>query len=203
METADTKERILEASQALVQVRGFNAFSYRDLAESVGIRTASIHYYFPRKDDLALSLVRRYHEGFRQILRQIESREVRSEGRLASYLNLFSSLSEDGLRLCLFGVFSADAASLSEEVLMEIRAFCDTNVDWVSKVLKAGQKEGAFSFSGSPLELARGIFALMEGELLVRRALRAPGPPPGIPPVVRALLSCRGAGPFAATDHIT
>ncbi|EQD50561.1 transcriptional regulator, TetR family, partial [mine drainage metagenome] len=45
------EEKIIDVAQQLVQSRGFNAFSYRDLADRISIRTASIHYYFPKKDD--------------------------------------------------------------------------------------------------------------------------------------------------------
>ena len=96
METPDTTDRILDAAQDLVQTCGFNAFSYRDVAEKIHIRTASIHYHFPKKDDLALALIRRYHEQFVDTLRQIGQRESRPEYRLAAYMGLFSDLSSRG-----------------------------------------------------------------------------------------------------------
>ncbi|MCL4461870.1 MAG: TetR/AcrR family transcriptional regulator [Nitrospirae bacterium] len=189
METPDTTDRILDAAQDLVQSRGFNAFSYRDVAEKIHIRTASIHYHFPKKDDLALALIRRYHERFLYTLRQIGQGESRPENRLAAYMELFSDLSSRGERLCLFAVFSADATSLSEDVQAEIRSFYDTNVDWIANVIERGRQAGSFAFSGSSPEMARGIFALLEGEILVRRAFRKNSGAFSVPPVVRALLS--------------
>ena len=35
-------------------------FSYRDLSELVGVKTSSIHYYFPSKEDLAFEAVNAY-----------------------------------------------------------------------------------------------------------------------------------------------
>jgi len=49
---SDTAERILDIAQDLIQRRGFNAFSYHDIAAPMGIRKASIHYHFPSKADL-------------------------------------------------------------------------------------------------------------------------------------------------------
>ena len=60
----DTRERLLEVAGDLVQQRGYNAVSYRDLAAAVEIKTASIHYYFPAKADLVQELMRRYRAGF-------------------------------------------------------------------------------------------------------------------------------------------
>ncbi|HJT14927.1 MAG TPA: helix-turn-helix domain-containing protein, partial [Dongiaceae bacterium] len=58
--TAETRARILDVAQGLIQQRGYNGFSYRDIADEVGIRAPTIHYYFPAKADLAAALVDRY-----------------------------------------------------------------------------------------------------------------------------------------------
>jgi hypothetical protein len=34
----------------LIQTRGYSAFSYQDVADSLGIRKASIHYHFHQID---------------------------------------------------------------------------------------------------------------------------------------------------------
>ena len=39
----------LNLAETLVRTRGYNGFSYRDLAEQIGIKTASIHYRFPHQ----------------------------------------------------------------------------------------------------------------------------------------------------------
>ena len=46
----------MDSAQHLVQTRGYHAFSYADIAEEVGSRKASIHYYFPSKTDLGKAL---------------------------------------------------------------------------------------------------------------------------------------------------
>ena len=56
------KNKILELAESYIQIKGFNAFSYLDLAADIGIKAASIHYYFRRKDDFAFALVERTHE---------------------------------------------------------------------------------------------------------------------------------------------
>ena len=47
-----TPERILDVAERLVQLRGFNDFSYADIARELGITTASLHYHFPSKAEL-------------------------------------------------------------------------------------------------------------------------------------------------------
>ncbi|MBC7941403.1 MAG: helix-turn-helix transcriptional regulator, partial [Chitinophagaceae bacterium] len=64
MQASDTRERILATAQMLAQQRGFNAFSYADIAAAVGVRKASIHHHFASKGDLELALVQRYRQQF-------------------------------------------------------------------------------------------------------------------------------------------
>lgn len=58
MDHSATALEIIEAAQELAQTRGYNGFSYQDIAERVGIRTASIHYHFPSKGDLGKAALR-------------------------------------------------------------------------------------------------------------------------------------------------
>jgi len=53
------QNRILDEAQSMAQLHGFNGFSFRDIAASVGIKPASIHYYFQTKEQLGVALVRR------------------------------------------------------------------------------------------------------------------------------------------------
>ena len=53
---ATMAERILDAAQALAQVRGYNGFSHADVSAELAITKASIHYHFPGKADLAEAL---------------------------------------------------------------------------------------------------------------------------------------------------
>src|SRR5258708_40084548 len=64
----DTATRIRESAHDLIAARGYNGFSYADIAEVVGIRKASIHHHFPAKVDLVKALLAGYRleaeEGF-------------------------------------------------------------------------------------------------------------------------------------------
>ena len=46
---AATPERILDVAEGLLQARGYNGFSYADIAEAVGITKASIAYLVGKK----------------------------------------------------------------------------------------------------------------------------------------------------------
>ena len=69
----DTATRILDSAESLVQVRGFNGFSYADVAAELAITTASLHYHFPGKAELGRALIARYGERFAAALAGIDA----------------------------------------------------------------------------------------------------------------------------------
>ena len=60
----DTASRILDSAESLVQIRGFNGFSYADVAGELSLTTASLHYHFPGKAELGRALIARYAQRF-------------------------------------------------------------------------------------------------------------------------------------------
>ena len=70
----DTADRILEVAERLVQVHGFNGFSYADISTKVRIRKASLHYHFPTKAGLGVALIARYQAAFLGALGEIDGR---------------------------------------------------------------------------------------------------------------------------------
>ncbi len=64
----DTRERIMESARLTVQDLGYGGLSFRELAKDVGIKSASIHYYFPTKGDLGEAILRRYVDRYAAFL---------------------------------------------------------------------------------------------------------------------------------------
>ena len=69
---ANTATRILDVAERLVQTRGFNGFSYADIAAELGITKASLHYHFAGKAELGEALIVRYGERFADALAAID-----------------------------------------------------------------------------------------------------------------------------------
>ena len=107
---ADTAERILDTAQALAQVRGYNGFSYADISAELAITKPSIHYHFPSKAELAEALVVRYRQRFAAARQEAGDAAAGARERLAGYARLYAEVFTDGGRMCLCGVFAADAA---------------------------------------------------------------------------------------------
>jgi len=57
-----TRDRLLDAVEALMVDRGYAGVSYRAVAAAAGVTGGLVQYYFPTLDDLLVASVRRYFE---------------------------------------------------------------------------------------------------------------------------------------------
>jgi TetR/AcrR family transcriptional repressor of nem operon len=168
METQTVREQVLEHAQKLIKQRGYNGFSYRDLAELVGVKTSSIHYYFPGKEDLALEAVNTYSSAVLAEMYAIDS-SLSADKQLERYVRLFGKLQGEGESICLCGMLAAEARALPEPVMVAVRAFFSANENWLAKVLSQGTQEGSLKFNGTPEHAARMLYAALQGSVLAGR----------------------------------
>jgi len=162
------REQLLDHAQALLMTRGYNGFSYRDLSELVGVKTSSIHYYFPSKDDLVLEAVNTYSADVMSSIYAIDS-SATAEKKLDRYVKLIGKLLGDGNRICLCGMLAADIATLNEDIRRAVQAFFKANESWLAKILIEGDKQETLWLNGKPDACARTLFAAFQGSLLSAR----------------------------------
>lgn len=174
MTTQGTEATVLDVAEELVQTRGYNAFSFRDLAERIGIRAASIHYYFPSKADLCRALLVRYRRQFRTALEEIDRGAKDPRRKLKRYAQSFQETLEAGNRMCLCGMLASDVATLPAAVRGELRGFFDDNQAWLARVLTEGRESGKLRFDGAAEAEARLIVSGLEGAMLVARLYEDP-----------------------------
>jgi TetR/AcrR family transcriptional repressor of nem operon len=169
MAPRDTKSALLDLAQELAQTRGLNAFSFQDLAQGVGIRTASVHHHFPTKADLGRALMERYRARFRADLESILARTRSAPRRLELFVDLFRRTLRQGNRLCLCGMLATEYTTLPSAVQAEVRAFFDETEDWLARVLEDGRRTGVFQFDGSAASVAKTLLATLEGAMIAAR----------------------------------
>lgn len=170
----DTAERILDVAEELVQVRGFNAFSYADVAASLGMTKAGLHYHYPGKAELGDALIRRYAERFSESLTEIDGRGGSAAARLDAYVGLYADVLERR-RMCLCGMLAAEYETLSDGLRQAILSFFDENEAWLARLLGQGRRDGSLHFEGPPRVVGRMIVSGLEGAMLVARPYGDPG----------------------------
>src|SRR6204780_908716 len=107
----DTATQILDVAERVVQVRGFNAFSYADVAAELNITKAALHYHFAGKAELGEALMARYASRFAEALVAVESEVEDAPGRLDAYAGLYLDVLRKK-RMCLCGMLAAEYQTL-------------------------------------------------------------------------------------------
>src|SRR5690349_17755128 len=157
-----TAQRILDIAERLVQVRGFNNFSYADIATELGITKASLHYHFPGKAELGQALITRYAERFAEALDQIDRDLPEARAKLEAYANLYAEVLR-GKRMCMCGILAAEYQTLPKPMRGEVIRFFDEQQRWLAVVLEQGKAEHTMRFTGSPEDVAQGVLSTLEG----------------------------------------
>jgi TetR/AcrR family transcriptional repressor of nem operon len=164
----DTVTEILDTAERLVQVRGFNAFSYADIAATLGITKASLHYHFPSKADLGRALIERYSGRFGDALAEIDAAGGDANAKLAAYAEIYADVLRDH-RMCLCGMLAADYDTLPDPMRAAVVSFFDRNEAWLVAVLAQGEREGSLRLQGSERDAAQAIVSGLEGAMLIAR----------------------------------
>lgn len=167
-ERTDTRGAILDIAEHLVQVRGFNSFSYADISSELGVSNAALHYHFPGKAELGQALISRYSERFAESLEAIDREESSPFEQLRGYVGLYRGVVEAD-RMCLCGMLAAEYQTLPEPMRQAVVQFFDANHDWLTNVLEVGRADGTIRLVGRARDAAELIVGTLEGAMLVAR----------------------------------
>ena len=167
---SDTAGKILDLAETLIQTRGYSAFSYQDIADSLGIRKASIHYHFPSKADLGVAVVDRYITRFGEGLTAIADDQSQSSMTMLDfYVQPYLQFASTPDRVCLSGALAGEMMALPPKVRERVDHFFRTHQVWLTKILKRGVARGEFTLSAPASKVARFVFGALQGGLLVKR----------------------------------
>ncbi len=128
---------ILDAAERHMRSGGFDAVSFRDLANEVGIKSASVHYHFPQKGDLGEAVVRRYTERFLTTLGPADDPSEAVVDRIKRLCEAYkTAVVTDGL-VCLCSVLGAESPKLPRAVADAVDAFFKRVLGWTETALQA------------------------------------------------------------------
>lgn len=164
--TSDTKTRILDVAERMTQTRGYNGFSYLDIADEIGIKTSSIHYHFKNKDDLAIALVNRTIDDHSQGFDNIEKSINLPQKRLQAVIDYFKGYVKEQ-RFCLCGMMALELLTVSPKVIELVNIYFKNFENWLAKQYKAMGKTNSKA-------LAISFLSALEGSLLFARLHNEP-----------------------------
>lgn len=172
------QQRILDTAEDIVRSRGYNGFSYADVASILGVSKAALHHHFATKADLGLALINRFTEMVMEHLDAISVSKPDNLSRLAAYVDVYdAALGEN--KMCLCGLMAAEHETLAPAMQEALETFFDGHTAWLANVLENGRLDGEFDFAGPSEVQAKLILATMQGALMIAKAkkdFRALGP---------------------------
>jgi TetR/AcrR family transcriptional regulator, transcriptional repressor for nem operon len=169
----DTATRILDVAEGLAQTRGFNGFSYADIAEALGIRKASLHHHFPSKAQLGRALLERYAAAFARALQAIDAAGGDAFDKLARYVKLYDQVMVRD-RLCLCGMLAAEYSTLPRPMQQAVREFFEQNERWLTKLVEEGRRGRSLRAGAPARDVARVLISALEGAMLLARSYEDP-----------------------------
>ena len=169
----ETQERILDVALRLMQMGGYHAFSYADVAAEVGITKASVHYHYPAKADLGTAALRHYRAWWRQQVRGLAAapsaprgvsgvRDLSAEALLCSYSRVYRDMLRDG-RICLVAALAQECLLLPEGMQAELHGFYTEHEDWLVWALQAGREAGTMTAPGPLRVQAQALISALHG----------------------------------------
>jgi len=166
----ETAERILDAANALLTDRGYSAFSYADIADTVEIHKASIHHHFPTKAGLVVAVLRRHRARISQGMKSLDEQVENPLERIKSYFKFWEECIEGGtLSFCIGALLAAEIPSLPEEVQAEVRLHFSMLTEWFERTLNSGSKAGSVHLQDTVPREAQLRLSVLHGAMLSAR----------------------------------
>jgi TetR/AcrR family transcriptional repressor of nem operon len=172
---SETADRILQTAHNLISDRGYSAFSYADIAETVEISKASIHHHFPTKANLVVCVLKAHRERFIQSAQTLSDRVEDPLARLQAYVQHWEGCIRDNKRpFCIAALLAAEVPSLPEEVRVEVQRHFVELSGWIRKTLEEGVRERSLKLQANAEDEAQTFMATVHGAMLSARALGSP-----------------------------
>ena len=155
---SETASQILDAAEAMMRDGGYHAFSFREIATKLSIKSASVHYHFPTKEALGNAVATRYMANF---LATLGGPQVHPDP-IDHYMSAFrQSLEADG-RACLCGILASESGRLPESMRNTLKEFNAKNLAWLESALSSRED---WTIERRQ-EMARIVFSAMEGAMI-------------------------------------
>lgn len=137
---------------------GYHSFSVREIADELGIKSASIYYHFPSKEALGVSVAEDYTRRFLEVL----GKPSEHEQPIKHFLDAFHQALETQKAACLCGILTAESGRLPDPVREALAAFTEGNLSWLEEALRQERPDWT---DEKVSETAPVIFAAMEGAM--------------------------------------
>ena len=159
------QSEILTLAGEMIQTKGYDSFSYNDLSLRLGIRKASIHHHFPKKQELGLAYLKYRFEAIKDIENQLRQSRMNPVQKLQAYFDLGVKSIEEH-KICPISSFQADRWNINEEMNSVLTKIEDIELSMLSSILEDGRSSEELFFVGEAKDQANMILSSMKGAIL-------------------------------------
>lgn len=167
---SDTKDKIISLADKLIRVKGFNAFSYKDIADPLQVKNAAVHYHFPAKADLGIGVLDKEMQSF--TANTEKWKKLPADEQLAKLFEVFRRHCRAG-NVCLMGSLAPDYETLAPDMQEKVWQMAQDIVTWVTACLEQGRKDKRFHFKGDAGDRALMVISNLQSSLLMARVMGA------------------------------
>lgn len=173
--TESTADHIVNEARNLIMRRGYNGFSYADIADAVGIRKPSIHHHFAAKSDLAIAVVEQSRAFIVAQIAQLAEAEPDAAAQLRAYATYWERcITDDTAPFCVAAMLAAELPSLPDDLAAMVRRYFNDLADWLARILALGVRQGSVRLVGTPADEADAFLSAIYGAMLSARAFGDP-----------------------------
>jgi TetR/AcrR family transcriptional repressor of nem operon len=166
---------IAACARSLIASRGYNGFSYADIAEAVGIAKASIHHHFPSKAALVRHVAAAYRAEASAGLAALSAQVPDPAARLRAWTGFWQQcVRERTLPFCICAMLATEMPMIPAEIGVEVRGHFDDLSQWLTQLLADGERSGQFVLRGPASSEAPALRAAIHGAMVAARAYGDP-----------------------------
>lgn len=168
-----TRDRLVEATRALLWERGYVGTSPKAVQERAGVGQGSMYHHFAGKQDLAAAAIRATADE----LRAAADAQLSAPGSALDRIEAYLRREREVLKGCPVGGLTQDPDVLADPVL---RAPVEETLAWLrtrlARVLDEGRAGGELGPGLDPAAVAATVVAVLQGGYVLARAAGSAAP---------------------------
>ena len=139
-------EGILSAAKRVFSRKGYEATTVEDIALEAGFGKASLYFYFKKKEEVFLSLIKDGLEGQKKLLREIKNSQLSSVEKLEAVLSKMLEYVQENREF--MRIVHSESQKLYATTLREVRSSIikehRRTMEGIASIVRDGIKSGEF-----------------------------------------------------------
>ena len=159
----DRREQILKLTCRFIKKVGYDGFSYNDLSKELGVTKASIHYHFPKKEDLGLAFCEWLLEWAQKTFEHIRAEALSPKERLIRFVELNAGVAGEHGCICPAFSLQSELNLITQEMRQVLERLNEVEIKFLAESLEEGREYGEICFKGNPRTQALIVCAALKG----------------------------------------